>query len=66
MEDIDHSRDTPVAQHMRTVHSRDPFSISFWVLMMVEIGERKGNIDRLLLQKETAWIHRLKTMNEVL
>lgn len=62
VEDIDHSRDTPIALHMRTVHPRDPFAISFWILETFKKDEQRGNIDHLLLQKEAGWIYRLKTM----
>lgn len=60
--DIDHSRDTPVALHMRTTHPRDLFVIPFWILEVIKKDERRGNVDHLLLQKEAAWIYRLKTM----
>lgn len=61
--DIEHSRDTPIAQHMRLAHARDPFAISFWVLEVVKLNERRGNLDQFLLQKETLWIFQLKTVS---
>lgn len=61
--DINHSRDTPIAKHMRSTHENAPLAITFWVLEVVRPNERRGNLDRLLLQKETAWIYRLKTVS---
>lgn len=49
--DIGHSRDTPLAKHMRSIHSHDPFAIDFWVVEAVKLNERRGDLDRLLLQK---------------
>lgn len=60
---IEHSRDTPVAKHMRRVHQTYPFSLKFWVLEVIKINERKGDRGRLLLQKEATWIYRLGTVH---
>lgn len=59
--DIEHQRETPLASHMRIHHSSNPLALKFWALEIVSLGERKGNLDRLLLQKEAGWIYRLKT-----
>lgn len=62
MGDIEHNRETPIARHMRSVHSSDPFSILFWVLEVVKQNVRRGDLHHLLLQKEMAWIFRLKAI----
>lgn len=59
--DIEHNRDISIAKHMRTVHQSTPFTIKFWVLEVIKLNERRGDLDRLLLQKETGWIYRLNT-----
>lgn len=59
--DISHQRDNSLAKHMTTVHAHEPYAVSFWVIEVVKMGERRGDLDRLLLQKETGWIFRLKS-----
>lgn len=59
--DIHHKRDTSLAKHMTTIHPDALYAVSFWVLEVVKMGERRGDLDRLLLQKETGWIFRLKS-----
>lgn len=61
--DIEHSRDTPLAKHMRMTHHAHPFSIKFWVLKVIKSNEWKGDRDRVLLQKEAAWIFPLGTVH---
>lgn len=40
--DIQHSRDTPITQHMRSVHQKAPFTISFWALEVIKADIRGG------------------------
>lgn len=61
--DIEHARDTPVALHMRRVHPDSPFSIRFCVIESIRSNGRKGDIDKLLQQKESTWIYRLKSLS---
>lgn len=61
--DILHSRDTAIARHMRSRHSKDPFGIKFCGIKLIRPNVRRGDLDRLLLQKEAGWIYRLKTVD---
>lgn len=54
--DIEHIRDTPVARLMRGAHTEDPFSIRFCITEVIKLTGRLGDVDRLLLQKETTSI----------
>lgn len=61
--DIEHARDTPVALHMRRAHPDNPFNIQFSVIESIKKNGRGGDIDRLLQQKESTWIYRLKSLS---
>lgn len=60
--DIKHKRDTSVARHCWEFHNGRTEDITFQVIEVILPSERRGNHDRLLLQKEVEWIHRLKSM----
>lgn len=49
--DIDHQRDTSVARHMTMAHANYPFSILFWILEVVKMGERRGDLNRRLTKR---------------
>lgn len=46
---------------MRRVHANDAFAIKFSAIEEVRRSERRGDLEMLLLQKETSWIYRLRT-----
>lgn len=48
---------------MTSVHQDNPLSIQFSVIEVIRSIGRRGIVDRLLLQKETSWIYRLKTVS---
>lgn len=62
LRDIRHGRDTPLARHVNEMHGGDPRCIKFLVIEVIRPTERRGDIDRTILQKEVEWIHRLRTM----
>lgn len=59
--DIEHAHDTPIARHMREAHSENLYAITFTMIEVVKTTELKGDFDKRLLLKETAWIYHLKT-----
>lgn len=61
--DIENKRDTPVAKHMLGMHPKNPLCIKFCVVEMIKSKGRRGDVDKLLQQKETEWIYRMKTMS---
>lgn len=61
--DILHSRGTAIAKHMRQLHSEKPYDIKFCAIELIKPNQRRRDLDKLLLQKETAWIYRLKTVD---
>lgn len=58
-----HKRDKPVARHCWEFHDGRITDFKFTVIEVVKPSGRKGDIDRILLQKETEWIYRLKSTN---
>uniref|UniRef100_A0A1B8Y0Y5 Helix-turn-helix domain-containing protein n=1 Tax=Xenopus tropicalis TaxID=8364 RepID=A0A1B8Y0Y5_XENTR len=58
---IINNKETPIARHIRDFHRSDVTAISFFGIEKVKLGQRKGNIDNLLLKKECEWIYRLKS-----
>lgn len=60
--DIRHGRDTPLARHVNEIHGGDPKKISFKVIEVIRPSERRGDWNKVILQKEVQWIHRLRTL----
>lgn len=53
--------DTPLARHIRDFHRSNTQAIKFFGIEKVQLGTRKGDIDKVLLRKECQWIYRLRT-----
>ncbi|KAM4038417.1 uncharacterized protein ACNLHF_016739 [Anomaloglossus baeobatrachus] len=69
--DIRNERDTSISRHIRQVHGGDLNSISFKIIEVVPEPIRKGNWNKILLQRESRWIYRFdcvhpKGLNEQL
>lgn len=62
MGNIRNRRDTPIARHVWDTHNGEVNCISFKVIEVVRPSPRKGDLNQRILQKETRWIYRLKTM----
>lgn len=51
--------ETPISRHMGLFHSFQVSKMKFFALEHVPIHERGGDVDKILLQRETKWIHTL-------
>lgn len=60
--DICHGRDTVLARHIKSCQNDNPKHLRFMAIDCIKPDGRRGNWDRLLLQRETYWIFTLKTM----
>ncbi|XP_066454507.1 uncharacterized protein [Eleutherodactylus coqui] len=68
---INRKEATPLSNHMRSVHQGDISQLKFQGLEKIRSYGRRGDTDKRLLQKETEWIFRLKSvhpqgLNEIL
>ncbi|XP_056407822.1 uncharacterized protein LOC130303807 [Hyla sarda] len=62
MSDIRHKREKPLSLHMLRHHADTPFNLDFQVIEVLKPDIRGGDLDKRLLQAETRWIYRLKTI----
>lgn len=60
--DIRHERDTPLARHLLTCQNGSTTDLKFIAIDHVWSTVRRGNTQKVLLQRETYWIHTLRTM----
>lgn len=61
--EILNQRDTPIARHTWSHHNGDTQQIKFMGIDHIILTNREGDIDRLILQRETWWIFKLGTMS---
>lgn len=71
LRDIRLKNDKPLPRHMWSHHPSDPLQVHFMGIDLIPRTVRRGNWDKLILQRETQWIHRLdivhpKGLNEQL
>lgn len=55
--------ETPLARHIRNFHQGNFKILKFWGLKQVKMGQRKGNLDKILLKEEAKWIYRLNMLS---
>lgn len=60
--DIRHNRDTPIARHVWIEHGGNPKCLQFKGSDTIRPSPRGGDIDRLILQRESFWIFWLQTV----
>lgn len=60
--DIRHERDTPLARHLWACQNGSSTDLKIMVIDHVRSTVRRSNFQKLLLQRETSWIHTLRTM----
>lgn len=61
--EIRHRRDTPIARHVWENHGGDPKCLSFCAIERTRQSPRRGEWDKYILQKETQWIHRMRSVS---
>lgn len=61
--DIRHQRDTAIAHHIWASHEGDPNALRFMAIDKIPPNLRRGDLDKVLLQKETFWIFTLKSVS---
>ncbi|XP_056380387.1 uncharacterized protein LOC130275860 [Hyla sarda] len=61
--DIQNRRDTPVSLHMWAKHGGDTRCISFCAMEVIRKSPRGGEWDRRILQKESEWIFRMRSVS---
>ena len=54
--------ETPISRHMGLFHNFDSSCMHFFALEHIPPGDRGGDYDKLLLQKEAKWIHQLSAL----
>lgn len=60
--DIRNKRDTAVSRHIWQNHNGDANNICFQGIDKILTSKRRGNIEKMILQKESYWICTLKTI----
>ncbi|CAH2327957.1 Hypothetical predicted protein, partial [Pelobates cultripes] len=55
--------DTPVSKHLKLHHGGSAEGIRFCGIEKVILGPRGGDLDKRLLQRESFWIYKLKTLS---
>lgn len=53
---------SPVAIHFRDHHGAKPVGLKCMIIHKLEISNRRGDWDKMLLQKEAKWIFLLNSM----
>lgn len=53
-----HKRDTPVGYHIWECQNGDPKNFTFMAIDRVQPTARKGDLNKILLQRETFWIYK--------
>ena len=54
--------ETPISRHSGIYHEFNSKKMKFSALEYITPGERGGNYDKILLQKEAKWIHCLTAL----
>ncbi|CAH2324294.1 Hypothetical predicted protein, partial [Pelobates cultripes] len=54
--------DTPISKHLKLHHGGSSEGIRFSGIERVTLGPRGGDLDKKLLQRESFWIYKLKTL----
>ncbi|XP_056414465.1 uncharacterized protein LOC130356667 [Hyla sarda] len=60
--DVNNNRDKPIAKHVNNKHNGNPTVLQFQALEIISPSQRRGNLDKILTQKETRWIFLLDTV----
>lgn len=61
--DIRNRRDTSLTTHVWEYHDGDPKSITFCAMELVRPSPRGGDWDSRILQKESRWMYRIRSMS---
>lgn len=54
--------ETPISRHVGLQHNFDSSCLHFFALEHIPPGDRGGDYDKLLLQKEACWIQELSAL----
>lgn len=54
--------ETPISRHMGLLHHFDCSKMHFFALKHIPPGDRGGDYDKILLQREARWIHELSAL----
>lgn len=60
--DLDKQHESPVAKHFQEFHQGKPDGLRVKGIYVLRLPARRGDFDKILLQKEKWWIYTLKSL----